>query len=448
MLERLDDDARALAQRTKQDARERDQNSEEQKQALQRAQADLAAGKLDSVRARIPQLGDAGARDRIADEVEVRQRRSDELLDQASAALARGDLLTAVSHWHDACRRHGRTTRCDELAARLASLLETALLDWLRRGELERVRFAIGALGDLRAHQPGLERIARVQELVSQCAALLGASGFSQLRDQLIRLRASLPEAEWVAQAIIAAEEGHAAHARLLSSPLGTHLNLGAAAETLPHEPAAARPASTGHGVRLDRPILLLIDGTGSALLVPGDTIRVGRAAGRVPVEIGLPAELQSHHADLVRKGEDYFLVAHGPATVNRARASRVLLQNGDRIRLGDAARIDFHKPSARSETAVLKLSDSCRMAQDVSRVVILRDTCLIGPHATCHIETREGDAQIVLYDRAGELWARPVARDRRPAGEPRPIVEGSPSELGDIRLTAKYYAAAVGPVG
>ena len=96
-----------------------------------------------------------------------------------------------------------------------------------------------------------------------------------------------------------------------------------------------------------------------------------------------IPAELKSHHADVVRDGEDYFLVAHGPVRVNRRVVTRTLLRDGDRVVLGEKAKLVFHKPSVKSGTAVLKLSHRCRLAQDVSAVVLFHDTCLIGPQAS-----------------------------------------------------------------
>ena len=99
-----------------------------------------------------------------------------------------------------------------------------------------------------------------------------------------------------------------------------------------------------------------------------------------------------------------------------------------------------FHKPSAKSDTAVLKLSSGCRLPQDVSMVVLFKETCLIGPQSSCHLRTREGDTRLVLFDRAGELFVRRAARDGRPTGPAEALPANETCDFGDVRMTVKGY--------
>jgi hypothetical protein len=103
---------------------------------------------------------------------------------------------------------------------------------------------------------------------------------------------------------------------------------------------------------------------------------------------------------------------------------------------------LTFHKPSSKSESAVLRLSHRCRLPQDVSDVVLFRDTCLIGPAATCHVRTREDDGQIVLFERGGALYARPIqdARLGGPTLRAAPVVAGQTLEVARLRVTVKPY--------
>jgi hypothetical protein len=184
----------------------------------------------------------------------------------------------------------------------------------------------------------------------------------------------------------------------------------------------------------------MLVDGTGSLLLLARDVVRLGRAGGLEGIEVPIPADIQSHHADIVRDGEDYFLVAHGPARVNHRKVRRTLLRHGDRIVLGSTAKMVFHKPSGKSDTAVLKLSSGCRLPQDVSLVVLFKGTCLFGPQASCHVRTREGDTRLVLFDRSGELFVRRAARDGWPTGPAEALPARKTCDFGDLRLTVKEY--------
>ena len=202
-----------------------------------------------------------------------------------------------------------------------------------------------------------------------------------------------------------------------------------------PAEPIDPTAAELGR-----QPLLLLVDGAGSSLIVPQDTVRIGQAGGSRPVDVPVPADVLSHHADIVRDGEDYFLTAHGPVRINQRQVKRTLLRDGQRIVLGDRAKFVFRKPSARSDTAVLRTSHRCRLPQDVSDVVLFRDTCLIGPQSSCHVRMREGDTQVVLFDRGGRLYGRSAASGGGRLGDAKPLRLGETIDFGEVRVTLKVY--------
>ncbi|HUU98186.1 MAG TPA: hypothetical protein VM487_20840, partial [Phycisphaerae bacterium] len=111
-----------------------------------------------------------------------------------------------------------------------------------------------------------------------------------------------------------------------------------------------------------------------------------------------------------------------------------------DRIVFGPKAKMVFRKPTAKSESAVLNLSDRCRLPQDVSHVVLFKDTALLGPQASCHIRTREGQTRLVLFERAGYLYARQTGSGGRPVGPAEAVRLGDTHEYGDQRVTVKRY--------
>lgn len=205
-----------------------------------------------------------------------------------------------------------------------------------------------------------------------------------------------------------------------------------------PVRPPLEKISAPEIGKLFGRPLLLLIDGTGSGLIAASNVLRIGRSGAAV--DVPLPADVNSHHADLIREGDDYFLVARGPAEVNHRRVSRTMLRDGDRIVLGGSAKMVFRKPSVKSDSAILMLGDRCRLPQDVSFIVLFKGTCLLGPQASCHIRTREGDTRLVLFERAGEIFVRRAGRDGLPTGPADALPLAATHEFGDVRLTLKTY--------
>lgn len=449
-IARDSNDARELRQRVMETLTERQDRRARRDDAFEKAAARLRAGQLDSVRVALDQVpSDDDRRGALASELDLRIRRSDELIDQARAALKRSDVSAALRFWEEARSRHGRTAATEAFTSELVGAYRSALERWFAEGRLDRFLALVSAGTGLHEIDPTLREFRSLAELLGQAGRDLAGVQFGALRECLARLSTVGRRAGWLndAQKAVAA----AAHAQeaLLASALGLVVPL-EKSPAIGMPPGAARGDDTlrfaAPDVRPDADeadgsaMLLLVDGTGSSVLHRRDLIRIGRAGAEENIDVPIPADLQSHHADIVRHGEDYFLAALGPTTVNGRRATRVLLRDGDRVTLG-SAKLTFRKPSERSETAVLTFGDRYRLPQDVDRVVLLRDTCLIGPDASCHIRTREGDSRLVLFVRDGHysVRLRPRNGGDRPQ-EARPLPAGQTTEFGDVRLTLKHY--------
>jgi tetratricopeptide (TPR) repeat protein len=449
-IQPLDADAQALRGRAEQALHDRAGHRAEQNDALNRAARDIKAGRLESGRLAVDRLEDDARRDRLREELNIRMQRSEQLLEQARTSLAQGDVLTACRFWDEACSRHGRSRQSDALAAELVPACRALMDNAFRAGRLDQLRGALEGTTALRALASFLAEYERLSDLARQAAGKLACADYTGLRETLLRLRAARSDAKWLEASLKSVDELVRARSQLLSSPLGllgTSLHKTAGfgkAEQVADRHNGGRPEETvcrGQGVALgDRPLLVLVDGTGSALLIGRDVVRLGRVGGLRGIDVPIPADIQSHHADIIRDGEDYFLVARGPARVNRRTVSRTLLRHGDRIVLGSNGKMVFHKPSAKSDTAVLELSSRCRLPQDVSMVVLFKGTCLLGPQTSCHVRTREGDTRLVLFERHGELFVRRAARDGRPTGPAEALPPGATHEFGDVRLTVKEY--------
>ena len=450
-LQRSSPDAATLRKRAVEALRRKRGDQAERNEAYGRAAEDLRAGRLESGRLAIDRVADSRRRDQLRDELDIRLARSEQLLGQAQAALEQGDVLTACRYWEEAHSRHGRSRESDALAARLVPAFRDTLETLFDEGHLDRLASTLNLVEQLRTFDPALKEHERLVSLCSRATAQLADGRYADLRDTLLRLRAARGKVAWVNEALEASAAIEQAHDRLLSSPLGlfssaveksggiVEAGLPPAAHDRVVDGVAVSPAQDAAGLR-NAALLMLVDGTGSVLLVTRDVVRIGRAGGEAAVEIPVPADIQSHHADIIRDGEDYFLAAYGPASVNRKEVKRTLLRDGDRIVFGPKAKMVFRKPTAKSESAVLNLSDRCRLPQDVSHVVLFKDTALLGPQASCHIRTREGQTRLVLFERAGYLYARQTGSGGRPIGPAEPVRLGATCEYGDQRVTVKRY--------
>lgn len=444
----------ALRQRAARELARRAAMEAEQKQALDRAASDVEGGRLESGRLAVERLGPLAAGEQVRRELDIRLARSEQLLEQAVAALQGGELLAACRYWNEAVQRHGRTRRSDAVADELWPALRAQLGRWVAEGRLDRFLVAMEAAGELRGRDAEWDELERVALLTRQAARELTVRDFQGVREILLRLGAARPDAQWVKEALGAVSGILEGWSGLLASPLGlldTSLRetsgIGTAQTVFPRQNTGGEKlrAEAGDAAPLDvGPLLVLVDGTGSFCLTTRDVVSLGRLSGGARVDVPLSADLQSRHAEIARIGEDYFLTALGPVRVNHGPVQRTLLRHGDRIVLGAQVKMIFCKPSLKSDTAVLKLADTCRMPLDVGAVVLFRETCVLGPQGTCHVRTREGESRLVLFERSGRLFGRLDASrgmvQDRPAERARPVPAGATLDFGDIRLTVKPY--------
>lgn len=454
-LGRISPDAQTLRQQIATELRQRTDRSAAEREAQARAAEKLRAGRLETARGEVARVDDTQQRQELAEELDRRMQRGSELLQRAAEALERNDVLAALRTWLDVRQRYGRTEATERFAGRLTGACRQSIHQWHAAGRLEGLLAAQAALAGLAAVDPSLADCERLIELCRRGTAQLAAADYPGLKETLLRLKAVRADVAWVNAALAALAKIADGHEVLLASPLGLYASEAgqpaprSGERCLPAAAPAAPPAldvradSPAGGVRLDHPLLVLVDGGGSSLLICRGQVRIGRAGTSAEIDVPIPAELESHHADITRRGEDYFLTAYGPAAVNGRAVQHTLLRDGDRLVLGHGAKLTFHQPSARSASAVLRLSHRCRLAQDVSNIVLFRDTCLIGAGASCHVPTRDDDGQVVLFERAGTLCARQTGGSGHLAAPVQPVGAGQTLEFGGLRVTVKPYGAA-----
>jgi len=155
--------------------------------------------------------------------------------------------------------------------------------------------------------------------------------------------------------------------------------------------------------------LVIWIDRVGAFLLCLKDEITIGGpAADGALADVSLLANLSRRHATLARSGERYVLVAHAPVHVaGRAVHDRVDLSDGYELALGSNVRLKFRLPSVMSGTARLEFLSDHRPARAADGVILMDQTCLIGPGADNHIRCPGWPQAVLLFRREGRLWCK-----------------------------------------
>ena len=151
---------------------------------------------------------------------------------------------------------------------------------------------------------------------------------------------------------------------------------------------------------------LVWIDGTGAFLICTGDRVTLGGTSPHSDAaDIALLANLSRSHATIVRSGEGYVLEANGPVKVRgREVQTRTHLSDGADVELGRGVRLRFRLPNALSTTARLEFLSDHRLRQSIDGVILMGETCVLGPRSDAHIQCADWPDSVLLFQRNSEL--------------------------------------------
>ncbi len=153
---------------------------------------------------------------------------------------------------------------------------------------------------------------------------------------------------------------------------------------------------------------LLWADAVGGYLVCCDSEIVLGRAGADSQADVPLLGDLSRRHASLIRQGDGYVLRAHHPTFVNGRQVVAVVpLRDRDVIRLGSTVELMFRQPSPVSATARLEIVSRHRLPLAVEGVILMAETCILGPSPQAHIPASHLEAPVVLFRQGGELWCR-----------------------------------------
>lgn len=153
---------------------------------------------------------------------------------------------------------------------------------------------------------------------------------------------------------------------------------------------------------------VLWVDAVGGYLVCLGDEVTIGQpGAGEAP-DVALLADLSRLHARIHRDGEGYLL---DPVRTTRLDGRVVTeltpLADGAVLEFGSAVRLKFHKRHALSSSARLEFKSRHRTQPPVDGVVLMADSCVLGPSSRSNIVCPEWSREVVIYRQGDELWCR-----------------------------------------
>ncbi len=158
----------------------------------------------------------------------------------------------------------------------------------------------------------------------------------------------------------------------------------------------------------MDSRFFLWIDGVGGYLVCLEDEIILGQATPNNPIAVPIQADLSRHHARILRQGDGYVIEPLESTQVNEQLIrGKTLLSDGDEIDMAGAVKLRFRQPHALSASARLDFVSHHRTRPKTDGVLLMAESCVLGPKWQNHVVCRDWQGDVVLYRRNGELFCR-----------------------------------------
>jgi hypothetical protein len=381
-------------------------------------------------------------------------------------------------------RRYLAADQASAALSRLENLRRKGLADEASRA-LQQIATLVHQADEAatRGHFPeALEAVRRAQELAAEDAAEHGtmeiAQRLSQRSDEIARqgaecqrlsteLHDAIGRNEWgavlsTAEALLAVAPQHTAarEARRRAwkavgmnvtrdcrlRPVAGHvsLRLEQAIGNGGHPSTRRSPGSqeddTVTGKQRPRRALLWIDAVGGFLVCLDDEVVLGQPSPAGGVGLPILADLSRRHAVIRREQGCYVLEpVHEVSVDGRKVTGPVLLADGQLIQLGESVRLRFTRPHALSATARLVLESHHKTVPSADAVLLMADSCVLGPSRHCHVQCRDWQHDVVIYRQNDRLSCRstgPLTVDGQSCGGPTEIEPGAQVQGEEFSFT------------
>lgn len=157
---------------------------------------------------------------------------------------------------------------------------------------------------------------------------------------------------------------------------------------------------------------VLWVDAVGGYLVCQGPEVSLGQPVPGYYVDVPILGDLSRLHAKIRRDGEGYLLEPIRQTRLNGRLLTQVTpLADGNLIELGSGVRLVFRRPHPLSTTARLDIASRHRTQPAVDGVILMGDTCVLGPGANSHVRCPDWTEEVVLAGRGEQLVCRAPGR-------------------------------------
>ncbi len=176
----------------------------------------------------------------------------------------------------------------------------------------------------------------------------------------------------------------------------------------------STRPASrssevdTVAGKEQPQRALLWVDAVGGFLVCLDDAISIGQPSSGESIALPILADLSRRHAIIRRDAGTYILDPLQRTRVDgREINTSFVLRDNQLIQLGDNVRIRFSKPHSLSATARLTLESHHKTQPTADAVLLMADSCVLGPNRHCHVQCRDWQRDVIVYRQNNQVFCR-----------------------------------------
>ncbi|MEN6494757.1 MAG: FHA domain-containing protein [Thermoguttaceae bacterium] len=150
----------------------------------------------------------------------------------------------------------------------------------------------------------------------------------------------------------------------------------------------------------------LWVDAVGGYWVCLGPEVTLGQPGAGRQADIPILGDLSQQQARIRRDGEGYLIEALREVRVDGRRVERLAsLADGSVIQLGPSVRLRFRRPHPLSATVRLDFLSRHRTEPSVDGVLLMADTCVLGPKAHSHVVCRDWAEEVVLYRHGDQLY-------------------------------------------
>lgn len=152
----------------------------------------------------------------------------------------------------------------------------------------------------------------------------------------------------------------------------------------------------------------LWIDAVGGYLVCSTSEIVFGQANTSSRVDVAIVADIAPKHFRIIRTPEVYLLEPLAEVCLDgRPVGEKTPLRDGQLIGLTGGVELRFRKPHPLSMTATLEIETRQRTRPWSDGILLMADSCLVGPSANDHVICKHWGTELVFFRRGEELNVR-----------------------------------------